>query len=112
MQAQESNMCPDTCSAEQLTKHTRCLGEKQLLVLHTLKSLFFNPMLLMTLLGVGGAFVFPNGLPEVIASVLRVFGQSFSATALFLLGLKIVGQGSSLRGAGFLLPGILILVKM
>uniref|UniRef100_A0A0K8UC13 Integral membrane protein GPR155 n=1 Tax=Bactrocera latifrons TaxID=174628 RepID=A0A0K8UC13_BACLA len=110
--AQESTVCPDTCPAEQLTKRTRCLGEKQLLVLHTLKSLFFNPMLLMTLLGVGGAFVFPNGLPEMIASVLRVFGQSFSATALFLLGLKIVGQGGSLRGAGFLLPGILILVKI
>ncbi|XP_011208976.1 integral membrane protein GPR155 [Bactrocera dorsalis] len=110
--AQESTICPDTCPAEQLTKRTRCLGEKQLLVLHTLKSLFFNPMLLMTLLGVGGAFVFPNGLPEMIASVLRVFGQSFSATALFLLGLKIVGQGGSLRGAGFLLPGILILVKI
>ncbi|XP_069967441.1 lysosomal cholesterol signaling protein isoform X2 [Bactrocera oleae] len=106
--AQESTLCP----AEQQAKRTRCLSENQLLVLHTLKSLFFNPMLLMTLLGVGGAFVFPNGLPEMIASVLRVFGQSFSATALFLLGLKIVGQGGSLRGAGFLLPGILILVKI
>ncbi|XP_011180615.2 integral membrane protein GPR155 [Zeugodacus cucurbitae] len=110
--AQEAPICPETCPAEQLTKRTRCVGEKTLLILHTLKSLFFNPMLLMTLLGVGGAFVFPNGLPEVIASVLRVFGQSFSATALFLLGLKIVGQGGSLRGAGFLLPGILILVKI
>ncbi|XP_004518954.1 integral membrane protein GPR155 [Ceratitis capitata] len=110
--AQVTPICPDNCPAEQLTKRTRCLGEKQLLVLHTIKSLFFNPMLLMTLLGVGGAFVFPNGLPEMLASVLRVFGQSFSATALFLLGLKIVGQGGSLRGAGFLLPGILILVKI
>ncbi|XP_054732523.1 integral membrane protein GPR155 isoform X1 [Anastrepha obliqua] len=110
--AQESLNCPDSCPAEQLTKRARCLSENQLLVLHTLQSLFFNPMLLMTLLGVGGAFVFPNGMPEVMASVLRVFGQSFSATALFLLGLKIVGQGGSLRGSGFLLPGILILVKI
>ncbi|XP_036336965.1 integral membrane protein GPR155-like, partial [Rhagoletis pomonella] len=109
---QEAAICPDNCPAEQLSKRNRCLGEKPLLVLHTLKSLFFNPMLLMTLLGVGGAFVFPNGLPEVVASTLRVFGQSFSATALFLLGLKIVGQGGSLRGSGLLLPGILILVKI
>ncbi|XP_036337188.1 integral membrane protein GPR155-like [Rhagoletis pomonella] len=109
---QEATICPDNCPAEQLSKRNRCLGEKPLLVLHTLKSLFFNPMLLMTVLGVGGAFVFPNGLPEVVASTLRVFGQSFSATALFLLGLKIVGQGGSLRGSGFLLPGILILVKI
>lgn len=67
---------------------------------------------MMTLLGTAGAFIFPNGLPEIVASVLRVFGQSFSATALFLLGLKIVGQGNTLKGSEFLLPSILILVKM
>ena len=95
-----------------MAKRNRCLNEKSLLILNTFKSLFFNPLLLMTLLGVAGSFIFPNGLPEMAASVLRVFGQSFSATALFLLGLKIVGQGNSLKGSGFLLPGILILVKM
>lgn len=110
--AQNPPLCPETCPAEQMAKRTRCFNEKSLIVLTTIKSLFFNPLLLMTLLGVAGSFVFPNGLPEMVASVLRVFGQSFSATALFLLGLKIVGQGSSLKGSEFLLPGILILVKM
>ncbi|XP_067644870.1 lysosomal cholesterol signaling protein isoform X2 [Eurosta solidaginis] len=104
--------CPNDCPAEQQAKRNRCIGENTLVVVNTIRSLFFNPLLLMTLLGLLGAFVFPNGLPEILGSTLRVFGNSFSATALFLLGLKIVGQGGSLRGSGFLLPGILILVKI
>ncbi|KNC25712.1 hypothetical protein FF38_12876 [Lucilia cuprina] len=113
-QAQNPPLCPETCPAEQMAKRSRCLNERSLIILTTIKSLFFNPLLLMTVLGVAGSFIFPNGLPEMAASVLRVFGQSFSATALFLLGLKIVGQGnnSSLKGSEFLLPGILILVKI
>ncbi|KAH8415724.1 hypothetical protein KR222_010760 [Zaprionus bogoriensis] len=109
-------LCPETCPAEQLSKQRRCLGDRTILVLNTIKSLFFNPLLLMTLLGVGGGFLFPKGLPEMVASVLRVFGQSFSATALFLLGLKIVGGGSGSerksKGTGLLLPIVLILVKI
>ncbi|KAH8307356.1 hypothetical protein KR044_010665 [Drosophila immigrans] len=109
-------LCPETCPAEQQSKHRRCLGEHTILVWNTVKSLFFNPLLLMTLLGVAGGFMFPKGLPEMVASVLRVFGQSFSATALFLLGLKIVGGGTGAErktmGMGLLLPSVLILVKI
>ncbi|XP_059219618.1 integral membrane protein GPR155 [Stomoxys calcitrans] len=111
-QIQNPPLCPETCPSEQMAKRNRCLNEKTLLVLNTIKSLFFNPLLMMTVLGVAGSFIFANGLPEMVASVLRVFGQSFSATALFLLGLKIVGQGNTLKGSEFLLPGILILVKI
>ncbi|XP_017861582.1 PREDICTED: integral membrane protein GPR155 isoform X1 [Drosophila arizonae] len=109
-------LCPETCPAEQLSKQRRCLGEHTILVWNTIKSLFFNPLLLMTLLGVAAGFLFPKGLPEVVASVLRVFGQSFSATALFLLGLKILGGGTGTErktmGMGLLLPSVLILVKI
>lgn len=109
-------LCPETCPAEQLSKQRRFLGERTILVWNTIKSLFFNPLLLMTLLGVAGGFMFPKGLPEMVASVLRVFGQSFSATALFLLGLKIVGGGTGAErktmGMGLLLPSVLILVKI
>ncbi|XP_039486055.1 integral membrane protein GPR155 isoform X1 [Drosophila santomea] len=106
-------LCPETCPAEQMSKRNRCLGERTILVLNTLVALFFNPLLLMTLLGVAGGFLFPHGLPEMVSSTLRVLGQSFSATALFLLGLKIVGgAGSERKSTGFLLPGVLILVKI
>lgn len=67
----------------------------------------------MTILGTVGAFVFPEGLPDIFTIVLRVLGESFSATSLFLLGLKIVGQDNRRsKGSQFLLPGILILVKV
>ncbi|KQS44025.1 integral membrane protein GPR155 isoform X2 [Drosophila erecta] len=106
-------LCPETCPAEQMSKRNRCLGERTILVFNTLVALFFNPLLLMTLLGVAGGFLFPHGLPEMVSSTLRVLGQSFSATALFLLGLKIVGgTGSERKSTGFLLPGVLILVKI
>lgn len=103
-------VCP---AAQQQVPSERCLfGEKTMVVLKTFQSIFFNPMILMTILGVMGGVAFPDGLPEIISGVLRVFGNSFSATALFLLGLKIVGQGTTLRGSGFLIPGILIIVKI
>uniref|UniRef100_A0A7G3AMM5 Putative intracellular signal transduction n=1 Tax=Lutzomyia longipalpis TaxID=7200 RepID=A0A7G3AMM5_LUTLO len=44
--------------------------------------------------------------------ILKVLGNSFSATALFLLGLRMVGKAHKLQGPGFLIPGILILVKL
>ncbi|XP_022227106.1 integral membrane protein GPR155 [Drosophila obscura] len=106
-------LCPETCPAEQMTKRNRCFGDRAILVFNTLVALFFNPLLLMTLLGVAGGFLFPHGLPEVVSSTLRTLGQSFSATALFLLGLKIVGgRGTEHKSIGFLLPGVLILVKI
>ncbi|ALC42981.1 CG7510 [Drosophila busckii] len=108
-------MCPETCPVERINRRQGgCLGERGILVLNTIKSLFFNPLLLMTLLGVAGGLIFPKGLPEMVSSVLRVFGQSFSATALFLLGLKIIGGGASSerKSLGLLLPSVLILVKI
>lgn len=102
-------VCP---AAHQQSSEHCFFGEKTMVIFKTFKSIFFNPMILMTLLGVVGGVAFPDGLPEIVSGVLRVFGNSFSATALFLLGLKIVGQGTTLRGSGFLIPGILIIVKI
>ncbi|KAJ6641073.1 Integral membrane protein, partial [Pseudolycoriella hygida] len=85
---------------------------KYILIVKTMRSIFFNPILLMTVLGVIGGFAFPEGLPTIVSGVLRVFGNSFSATALFLLGLRMLGKARELQGAGFLTPGVLILVKL
>lgn len=106
---QRNNMpiCPDANP-----ENRSALRGKLMVVVKIFESIFFNPIMLMTLLGVIGGVIFPNGLPEVISSVLDVLGRSFSATALFLLGLRIVGKGSELKGSGFLMPGILIIVKL
>lgn len=87
------------------------LRGKCLVVIHTMKSIFLNPILLMTLLGVLSRLVFTNGLPVFISSILRVLGNSFAGSALFLLGVRMVGK-SNTRGSSFLLPTILIIVKL
>lgn len=99
-------VCPEAQSQRKI------LRGNLIVALKTIESIFLNPILSMTVLGVIGGVAFPSGLPEVVSGVLKVLGNSFSATALFLLGLKIVGKGNKLRGPGFLIPGILIIVKL
>lgn len=103
--------CPAAQSTEE-TSRRRILRGKCLVVIKTIKSIFMNPILLMTLLGVLGRLVFTNGLPVFISSILRVLGNSFAGSALFLLGVRMVGKAHKLQGSGFLLPGILIIVKL
>uniref|UniRef100_A0A182LZ44 DEP domain-containing protein n=1 Tax=Anopheles culicifacies TaxID=139723 RepID=A0A182LZ44_9DIPT len=103
---------PSTCPELAAQNRRKILKGKALVVIKMVESIFFNPILLMTLLGVIGGQIFPNGLPIYLSSVLRSLGNSFSATALFLLGLRMVGKASTLQGPGLILPGILILVKL
>lgn len=107
-----SLQCAMRSSADRRKRFFELTGTK-LIVFKFVKSMFFNPILMMTVLGVIGGFSFPNGLPEIVAGILRTLGNSFSATALFLLGLRMVGDAmSKLQGPGLILPGILILVKL
>lgn len=103
--------CPAAQSTEE-TSRRRVLRGKCLVIIKTIKSIFMNPILLMTLLGVLGRLVFTNGLPVFMSSILRVLGNSFAGSALFLLGVRMVGKAHKLQGSGFLLPGILIIVKL
>lgn len=65
----------------------------------------------MTVFGVIGGFTLKDGLPKIVAGVLDVFGKSFSATALFLLGLRMVDSTQHFRGPELLTPIVLILMK-
>lgn len=71
-----------------------------------------NPILFMTVFGVIGGFTLKNGLPSIASAVLDVFGKSFSATALFLLGLRIVDSTQYFKGPELLTPIVLILMKL
>lgn len=102
---------PMRCPGEEPTSRRKALRGKCLVVIHTLKSIFLNPILLMTLLGVIGSVVFKNGVPIFMSSVLRTLGNSFAATALFLLGVRMVSDGSNVK-SGFLLPAVLIIIKL
>ncbi|KAG0722565.1 Integral membrane protein GPR155 [Chionoecetes opilio] len=81
------------------------------LALHIARDVLLNPIVLMTTLGIVGNFVFSHSLPTILEGILKVLGQAFSATALFLLGLRMVGKVQTLRGSGLVVPGILIATK-
>nr|XP_045596730.1 integral membrane protein GPR155-like isoform X2 [Procambarus clarkii] len=89
-----------------VTKESRCS-----LVLQILRDVLLNPIVLMTTLGIIGNFIFNHKLPNILEGILKVFGQAFSAAALFLLGLRMVGKVQTLRGSGLVIPGILIATK-
>uniref|UniRef100_A0ABD2W0Q9 DEP domain-containing protein n=1 Tax=Trichogramma kaykai TaxID=54128 RepID=A0ABD2W0Q9_9HYME len=76
------------------------------------KGIALNPVLLMTVLGILGNIIFKHNLPALIQVILEVFGNAFSATALFLLGLMMVGKIHKLKGPALVLPGIIISLKL
>lgn len=104
--------CPQDDSPEASANRRKILRGKCLVIIHTLKSIFMNPILLMTLLGVLGSVVFRNGLPTFMSSILKTLGNSFAATALFLLGVRMVSDGGHVKRPGFLLPAVLIIIKL
>ncbi|XP_076059011.1 integral membrane protein GPR155 homolog anchor isoform X2 [Oratosquilla oratoria] len=81
------------------------------LALHIMRDILLNPVVFMTALGIIGNFIFDHNLPNILEGILKVLGQAFSASALFLLGLHMVGKIQTLRGSGLVVPGILIAVK-
>ena len=100
------------CHQPQEPERKKLFRGKCLVIIKVIKSIILNPILLMTLLGILGRLVFTNGLPIFIKSILTVLANSFAGTALFLLGVRMVGKAHKLQGSGFLLPGILIIVKL
>ncbi|GLH10934.1 Integral membrane protein GPR155 [Gryllus bimaculatus] len=76
------------------------------------KNIILNPVVLMTILGVIGNLAFSHEVPLLLAGLLKVLGSAFSATALFLLGHRMVGKVHTLQGRGLVVPGILIAVKL
>lgn len=115
--------------------------ERLKLFLAVIKSIFTNPIIFMTLLGIVGNFAFHHTIPCYLGRVLDVshtifiilhieylksleniyvnvsplfkaLGSAFSASALFLLGLRMVGKVHKLKGATLVVPGILIMVKL
>lgn len=77
-----------------------------------IRGITLNPILVMTVLGIIGNLIFSHKLPALIEVVLEVLGNAFSASALFLLGLMMVGKIHKLKGAALVIPGILISIKL
>lgn len=77
-----------------------------------IKGVVLNPILVMTILGILGNVIFDHEVPLFVSSILDVFSNAFSASALFLLGLMMVGKVHKLKGVALVIPGILICTKL
>ena len=73
-----------------------------------------NPLITMTVLGIVGNLLFHGSMPSIIHDFMVTLGSAFSSSALFLLGLRMVGQGAGERKepkVSLLIPFILITMK-
>ncbi|XP_066302413.1 lysosomal cholesterol signaling protein-like isoform X1 [Branchiostoma lanceolatum] len=80
-------------------------------VLQVIKGVILNPIIFMVMIGIAGNFAFHQTVPPVLSGILNVLGESFSATALFYLGLSMVGKISQQARFAFIVPAILVAVK-
>ncbi|XP_050524359.1 integral membrane protein GPR155 isoform X2 [Daktulosphaira vitifoliae] len=87
------------------TKHSAVMGRIS-------RNIICNPVVFMTALGVIASLVYNHNPPKIITTFLGTFGNAFTATALFLLGLKMVGNINKLRGEALILPLLLIAAKL
>lgn len=93
---------------KQDTSHQR---RKITIVLHVIKDVVLNPIVFMTMVGIAGNFLFKQNIPAVIDDILVVLGNAFSASALFYLGLSLVGKVQGSLGARLIVPLLLIAAK-
>ncbi|XP_066144893.1 lysosomal cholesterol signaling protein [Euwallacea fornicatus] len=82
------------------------------MIVTIMRNIFVNPVVFMTILGIAGNYIFKHEVPSYLSGILNVLGSAFSASSLFLLGLRMVGKIHKLTGATLVVPGILIMVKL
>ncbi|KAG5684024.1 hypothetical protein PVAND_013277 [Polypedilum vanderplanki] len=85
--------------------------EKFCVIYEAVKSILINPILVMTMFGILASVTIKNGLPTFVISILKSLGDSFAATALFLLGVSMLNDDEHSK-SGILMPAILIIVKL
>ncbi|XP_018027318.1 integral membrane protein GPR155 [Hyalella azteca] len=93
------------------TRNMRSSFKKFQFLRKTIQGILLNPVVTMSILGIVCNVLFKHHLPQLLEGTLSVLGQAFSASALFALGVRMVGQVAALRGSSLVVPGILIAVK-
>ena len=86
------------------------------IAMKALQGIIKNPIITMTFLGIIGNLIFHGSMPDIIQNFMQTLGSAFSASALFLLGLRMVGQSSKGVGGGvgktsLITPFILVTMK-
>lgn len=71
-----------------------------------------NPIVFMVFIGIAANFVFGQKIPEYLENFLDGLGSAFSGSALFYLGLTMVGQLKKLTKGSFVALILLITAKL
>lgn len=79
--------------------------------LHIFIDVIRNPIVMMTILGIACNLIFGQEVPGILKNILTELGNAFSATALFFLGLNLVGKAKKQLGFGLVVPFLLIITK-
>jgi len=87
--------------------------KRSALIFNLFKNLFYNPINLMTFVGIIWNLIIGNQVPEIIYFFLDTASKAFSATALFLLGFNMNGRFKQFRNTKkLLLPLTLVGIKI
>lgn len=93
-------VCPQIAEQTEDSEKNRKLK----LILKTVRSILFNPILFMTVLGIGGGVAFPNGLPIYISGILKVISIRIIRFEFdlnnFILGFRKFFFGNSFVSTG------------
>lgn len=71
-----------------------------------------NPIVFMVFIGIASNFILGQKIPEYLENFLDGLGSSFSGSALFYLGLTMVGQTKKLTKGIFVALILLITAKL
>jgi len=95
------------------SKNNHISKSRSQVALKALQGIMKNPIVAMTFLGIIGNRVFHGVMPSIIHSFMHTLGSGFSASALFLLGLNMVGRssGTGLEKTNMITPFILVTMK-
>lgn len=93
------------------SNHSRSHANRCKIFLTVWKNMLFTPIVAMTVMGIAVNFLCDHQIPAILKNLCGVLSSAFSATALFALGLRMVGKTQGSGGAKFVVPGILIGVK-
>ncbi|KAL8621302.1 hypothetical protein ACOMHN_008127 [Nucella lapillus] len=80
-------------------------------VVQVVKGVFCNPIVFMTAIGLLGNLALSHSVPILLDNILALLGQAFSGSALFYLGLSMVGKVKSQVGINLVVPVLLIFAK-
>lgn len=74
------------------------------------QKVLFNPVVVCTVLGVAANFAFHSTMPASLDPLLKSIGNSFSSTALFTLGIGMVGKLGILKNKTEVVVPVLLII--